>query len=70
MGKLIKEVFDLWVRKRWLKTIDKECDEYNKLNAKLRRQGYVVNKLVDRYNEIYKENPIDRSDDGGRGNNT
>ena len=53
MRALIKEWFDLWVKMRWLKTIDKETEKFKKLNAKTNRQLHVVNSLVKRYREIY-----------------
>lgn len=31
MGELLKRSFELFVKERWLKTIDKETDKYNKL---------------------------------------
>ena len=43
MAELLKQSFELFVKKRWLKTIDKECDKYNKIKSKLSRQQYVVN---------------------------
>jgi hypothetical protein len=55
MKNLLKESFELFCKKNWLKTIDKECDKYNKLKVKLNRQQYVVNALVKRYAELYGE---------------
>ena len=55
MDELLKRTFELFVKKRWLKTIDKECDKYNKIKSKLWRQQYVVNALLERYKEIYGE---------------
>lgn len=55
MAELLKRTFELFVKKRWLKTIDKECDKYNKIKSKLLRQQYVVNALLKRYKEIYNE---------------
>ena len=55
MDELLKRSFELFVKKRWLKTIDKECDKYNKIKSKLSRQQYVVNALLERYKEIYGE---------------
>jgi hypothetical protein len=65
MFELLKQSFDLFVKKRWLKTIDKECDKYNKIKGKLLRQQYVVNALLKEYMEIYGEElrkPPERSD--------
>ena len=55
MIKLIRAWFDLWCRERWLKYIDKACDKYNKLEAKAKRQAYVVHALFDRYKELYPD---------------
>ena len=55
MAELLKQSFELFVKKRWLKTIDKECDKYNKIKSKLSRQQYVVNSLLAEYKKIYGE---------------
>ena len=55
MAELLKRTFELFVKKRWLKTIDKECDKYKKLKSKLFRQQYVVNSLLEEYKKIYSE---------------
>ena len=55
MGELLKQSFELFVKKRWLKTIDKECDKYKKLKSKLFRQQYVVNSLLAEYKKKYGE---------------
>lgn len=55
---LIKRSFDLFCRKNWLRTIYKEVDKYNKINAKLKRQAVIVHALVDRYNELYPNDAL------------
>ena len=55
MAELLKRSFELFVKKRWLKTIDKECDKYNKIKSKLSRQQLVIKSLLERYMEIYGE---------------
>lgn len=65
MGELLKRSFELFVKKRWLKTIDKECDKYNKIKSKLSRQQYVVNALLERYKEIYGEDLCTPKERGG-----
>lgn len=55
MAELLKQTFELFVKKRWLKTIDKECDKYNKIKSKLSRQQYVVNSLLAEYKKNYGE---------------
>lgn len=55
MAKLLKEWFELTVKWHWLKFIDKEVDKYHKLESKRNHQQYIVNKLIERYKEIYGE---------------
>ena len=55
MAELLKQSFELFVKNRWLKTIDKECDKYNKIKSKLSRQQYVVNSLLAEYKKKYGE---------------
>ncbi len=55
MAQLFKRSFELFVKKRWLKTIDNECDKYNKIKSKLFRQQCVVNALLEEYNKKYGE---------------
>lgn len=55
MAELLKQSFELFVKNRWLKTIDKECDKYNKIKSKLSRQQYVVNSLIAEYKKKYGE---------------
>ena len=53
---LCKRSFDLWVKKRWLKEIDRAVDRYKKTYAKADREHYVMQALIRRYNEIYNDN--------------
>lgn len=62
MFELIKYRFDLFIKHRWLKTIDKACNKYNKLSAKARHQAAIINALIKRYNELYGENLRGNSD--------
>lgn len=55
MRELLKEEFELFVRMRWLKAIDKETDKYRKLIYKSNRQLHVVKALLKKYFEIYGE---------------
>lgn len=55
MAELLKQLFELFVKNRWLKTIDKECDKYNKIKSKLSRQRYVVNYLLAEYKKKHGE---------------
>ena len=65
MADLLKQSFELFVKKRWLKTIDKECDKYNKIKSKLSRQQYVVNSLLAEYKKIYGEDLRTPKERGG-----
>ena len=49
----------------WLKTIDKECDKYNKIKSKLFRQQYVINSLLAEYKKIYGEDLHASKERGG-----
>ena len=62
--KLIKETFELSVKMRWLKTINKEIDKCNKIKEQLDRQRYVVNSLLKEYMEIYGEDLRKVKDNG------
>lgn len=65
MAELLKRSLELFVKNRWLKTIDKECDKYNKIKSKLSCQQYVVNSLLEEYKKIYGEDlrtPNERGD--------
>lgn len=62
--RLIKESFELFVKMRWLKTISKETDKYNKIKEQLDRQRYVVNSLLEEYREIYGEDLRKEKDNG------
>lgn len=53
MKKLLKETFNLWVKMRWLKTIDKETNKYNKIEAKRKRQAHIIHSLLEEYTKIY-----------------
>ena len=69
MAELLKRTFELFVKTRWLKIIDKECDKYNKIKSKLSRQQYVVNSLLEEYKKIYDEDlctPKERGDQNAR----
>ena len=65
MDGLLKQSFELFVKNRWLKTIDKECDKYNKIKSKLSRQQYVINSLLAEYKKIYGEDLRTPKERGG-----
>lgn len=61
---LIKETFNLWVRKRWFKEVYKACDKYLKFKEKidkkykkdqekLNKYSYVANMMIKEYNDRY-----------------
>jgi len=50
---LFKRSFDLWVKKRWLKEIDRAVERYKKASDKASRERYVLNKLLEEYSKIY-----------------
>lgn len=55
LKELTKRSFELWVKKRWLKEIDRAIDRYKKTYAKATREHYVMNKLIEEYKKIYGE---------------
>ena len=55
MKALLKKRFELFVKMRWLKTINKETDKYTKLKERSNRQLYVLNALLNEYLEKYGE---------------
>lgn len=56
MADLLKRSFELWVKKRWLREIDKAVERCRKATDKADRELYVLRRLVERYKEIYNEN--------------
>ena len=65
MAELLKRTFELFVQKRWLKIIHKECNKYNKIKSKLSRQQYVVNSLLAEYKKKYGEDLRTSKERGG-----
>lgn len=66
--KLLREIFELSCRTRWIRTINKECDKYNKIKNKLSCQQYVINSLLEEYKKKYGEDlraPKERGADNG-----
>jgi hypothetical protein len=59
---LIKESFELSVKMRWLKQIEKAIHKREKLYEDYQRQGFVISDLVSRFNELY---PDDKFMKGG-----
>jgi hypothetical protein len=61
---LIKETFNLWVRKRWFKEVNKACDKYIKFKEKmdkkhkkdqekLNKYSYVAGEMIKEYKDRY-----------------
>lgn len=65
MKALLKKRFELFVKMRWLKTINKETDKYKKLEEKSNRQLYVVNALLKEYYKKYGED-LRKISEGGK----
>ena len=55
MKELLKQSFELWCKKSWLKAIDKQINKYDNLRQKMERQYYVLSAMINRYNEIYDD---------------
>jgi len=55
MKELIKSTFNLWIKRRWLKSIERDVDKYNRLDRKLKTQAFIVHSMIKRYHEIYGE---------------
>jgi hypothetical protein len=63
--KLLRKIFELSCRTRWLKIIDKECNKYNKIKNKLSCQQYVINSLLEEYKKKYGEDLRTPKERGG-----
>lgn len=53
---LIKEGWRLFIKKRWLKEINKELDKFYKINNEQSIRLQVINELLKAYNEKFNEN--------------
>ena len=56
---LIREWLEFWVKRNWLKHIDRAIDKHNRLDRETKAQAYVVHELLKRYNELYPSDKID-----------
>ena len=52
LKKLIKETFDLWIRKRWLKEVNKACDKYWKTKEKVDKRYKKDQEKLSRYSHV------------------
>lgn len=53
---LIKESFELSVKMRWLKEINRATERYKKTYAKACREHYIMQTLIKKYNDLYNDN--------------
>jgi ribosomal protein S27AE len=58
LKQLLKESFELFVKKRWLKEIESAIERYKKTYAKATREHYIMQVLINRYNELYPKEPL------------
>lgn len=58
MLELIKMNFNLWVKMRWLKEINKVVDERNKAYKKYTRKALVLEDLLKEFNKKYPNDVI------------
>jgi ribosomal protein S27AE len=58
LKQLIKESFELFVKKRWLKEIDRALKNYNKFSDRASREHYIMLALIKKYNELYPADPL------------
>lgn len=63
MRELLKRTFDLYVKKLWLKEIDRTIDRYHKAQCRANREYHVMKVLCKEYEKRYSEK-IWRADDG------
>lgn len=62
MKKLIREAFELWVRMRWLKQIDRENKKVSKYRDLYQHHVSVREALYQRYFEIYGSKKEEKSE--------
>lgn len=55
---LIKKSFDLSVRMRWLKEINRAIKKRSKIYEAYRKQSYIIADLVNRFNELYPDSKL------------
>ena len=56
---LIREWLEFWVKRNWLKHIDRAIDKHNRLDRETKAQAYVVHELLKRYNELHPSDKIE-----------
>ena len=63
LKELIKKSFDLFVKMRWLKTIEKENRKARKAYEKYKRHNYLAQKLFAEYIKLHPQTEIIKSED-------
>ena len=58
LKKLLKKLFELWIKKRWLTEINRAVVRYNKSRDILYQDTCVLVDLVEEYNKRYSDSPI------------
>ena len=56
---VFREWLEFWVKRNWLKHIDRAIDKHNRLDRETKAQAYVVHELLKRYNELYPSDKIE-----------
>lgn len=56
MVDLLRRSFEIFVKKCWLREIDRAIDRYQKTQKKANREFHVMKALIERYNKLYNEN--------------
>lgn len=56
MAELFKRIYQIFCEKLWLKAIDKSIDRYKKVQNKANREYNAMQKLCERYNELFHRN--------------
>lgn len=55
LKRLIKESFELWCKKRWLKLMDKEVRKRDKHYQKYKRHDYIAKRLMNDFNNQFEK---------------
>ncbi len=53
---MLKKIFILICKTRWLRVINREIAKHRKLKDKCLKQTFIINHLVEEYNEKFNEN--------------
>lgn len=58
MAELIKKSFEIWVKMRWLKKMDKALAKRAKTYDKYKRECFVVHKLAQAYMKKFPDEEV------------